>query len=111
MAKQKITTAGNIGAEQAQTVNNYYIDNRTQVVVNQPTRTVLVTNKEYDALMNRCETFMRLYNDTVNLVRTQEEQTREITARAVSLMLENKALRDEVQELRSRLYALGDGEQ
>lgn len=29
----------------AQTVNNYYIDNRTQVVINQPTRAVMVTDK------------------------------------------------------------------
>lgn len=59
--------------------------------------------------MGRYENLLGVYSKTVKLLSSQGEQTREITAKAVSLMLENKALRDEVRELKSRLYALGDG--
>lgn len=98
-----------IGDNKAQTVNNYYIDNRTQVVVNQPTRAVMVTDKEYDALMDKYERLLEVYKKSIKLLSSEGEQTREITAKAVSLMLENKALRDEVRELKSRLHALGEG--
>lgn len=92
-----------IDGEQVTSIqNNYYIDNRTQVVVNQPTREVMVISKEYDALLGA-------YNKAVEVLRSQSKQSMELTSKAVSLMLENKALRDEVRELKSRLHALGEG--
>lgn len=77
------------------TVNNYYYDNRTQVVVvNQPERRV--TTSEYDALARSSDKMSKL-------LLAQTEIQREDTKKIVSLLLENKQLRDEVRRLRAML--------
>lgn len=92
-----------IDGEQVTSIqNNYYIDNRTQVVVNQPTREVMVTSAGYDALM-------RAYKKAAEVICSQSKQLNNFTSKVVSLMMENKALRDEVRELKSRNYAIGEG--